>query len=117
MGFVAASTPRPGPARRRLVRHWPGSKSPCSRCPAVYGTGEPVAEGVDVAPTEGVTATDGVAVGERVWCGVPVGDAERVGVDVAAGGAVVRVGSVEVDCCTVDEELPPVAVGLGLKSP
>ena len=76
-----------------------------------------MAEGVDVAPTEGVAVTDGVAVGERVRCGVPE-DTELVGVGVgvAAGGAVVRVGSGEVDGCTVVEELPPVAVGAELKS-
>lgn len=74
-----------------------------------------MAEGVDVAPTEGVAVTDGVAVGERVGCGVPE-DTELVGVGVAVGGAVVRDGSGEVDGCTVVEELPPVAVGVGLKS-
>ena len=76
-----------------------------------------MAEGVDVAPTEGVPVTDGVAVGVRVGCGVPE-DTELVGVGVgvAVGGAVVRAGSVEVDGCTVVEELPPVAVGAGLKS-
>ena len=74
---------------------------------------------MDVAPTEGVPVTDGVAVGVRVGCGVPE-DTELVGVGVgvgvAVGGAVVRAGSVEVDGCTVVEELPPVAVGAGLKS-
>lgn len=74
-----------------------------------------MAEGVDVAPTGGVPVTDGVAVGERVGCGVPE-DTELVGVGVAVGGAVVRAGSVEVDGCTVVEELPPVAGGAELKS-
>ncbi len=72
----------------------------------------------------GVAVADGVAVGERSRPGVPVGDAERVGVcfgvgvaDVVGGGAV-RVGAVEVEGCTVVEELPafPAPVGAGLTS-
>ena len=72
---------------------------------------------------EGVPVTDGVAVGERVGCGVPedtelvgVGVGVGVGVRVAAGGAVVRAGSGDVDGCTVVEELPPAGGGTGLKS-
>ena len=69
---------------------------------------------------EGVAVTDGVAVGERVGCGVPedtelVGVGVGVGVRVAAGGAAVRVGSGDVDGCTVVEELPPVGGVVGLK--
>ncbi len=81
-----------------------------------------MAEGVGVAPTDGVAAADGVAVGEWAECGVSVGDAELVGVcfgvgvaDVV-GGDVVRVGSDEVEGCTVVEGLPSVAVGAGLTS-
>jgi hypothetical protein len=70
----------------------------------------------------GVAVADGVAVGERARSDVPVGDAERVGVcfgvgvaDVVGGGAV-RVGSAEVEGCTVVEWLPAVPVGAGLTS-
>ena len=72
----------------------------------------------------GTAVADGVAVGEWARPGVPVGDAERVGVcfgvgvaDVVGGGAV-RVGAVEVEVegCPVVEGLPAVAVGAGLTS-
>ncbi len=75
-----------------------------------------MAEGV------GVAVADGDAVGERARRGVPVGDAElvgvRFGVGVAdvVGGDVVRTGSDEVEGCTVVEGLPAVRVGAGLTS-
>ncbi|HEY6310467.1 MAG TPA: hypothetical protein VIY52_06615 [Streptosporangiaceae bacterium] len=79
-----------------------------------------MAEGV------GVATADGVAVGELPRRGVPVGDPELVGlafgvgVDVVVGGDVVRAGADEVEGagedCPVVEELPPVAVGVGLTS-
>ena len=80
-----------------------------------------MAEGV------GLAVAEGVAVGERAGRGVPVGDAERVGVsfgvDVAdvVGGDVDRAGSVEVEvevegCCPVVERLPAVVVDAGVTS-
>lgn len=69
-----------------------------------------------------MAAADGVAVGERTGCGVPVGDTELVGVGVGVavgvvvGGDAVRAGSGEVDGCPVVEELPAGMVGGGLKS-
>jgi hypothetical protein len=67
-----------------------------------------------------VAAADGVAVGERTGCGVPVGDTELVGVGVAVGvvvgGDVVRAGSGEVDDCPVGEGVPAVVVCGGLTS-
>ena len=84
------------------------------------GVGVAVPDGV--APTDGVAAADGVAVGERSECGVSVGDAELVGVSFGVGvadvvgGDVVRVGSGEVEGCTVVEGLPAVAAGAGLTS-
>ena len=65
-----------------------------------------------------MASADGVAVGERTGCGVPVGDTELVGVGVVVvGGDVVRVGSGVIDGCPVVEELPAGAVcGGGLTS-
>jgi hypothetical protein len=65
-----------------------------------------------------VAAADGAAVRELAGCDVSVGDTERVGVavGVVVGGAVVGVGSDEVEACPVGEWLPAVEVDAGLKS-
>jgi hypothetical protein len=76
---------------------------------------------------EGVATADDVAVGEPAGFGVPVGDAElvglafgvrvdvAVGVGVGVGGDVVRAGAVEVEVCP--EGLLTVAVCAGATSP
>ncbi len=79
-----------------------------------------------MAEEAGVTAADGVAVGEPASRGVSVGDAELVGValavglDVVAGGDGVRAGAgevgLELEDCPVVEGLPAVAVCAGLTS-
>ena len=79
-----------------------------------------------MAEEVGVAAADGVAVGEPASRGVSVGDAELVGVAFAVGVDVVVVGDgvragpgeveLEVEDCPVVEEVPTVAVCVGLTS-